>query len=89
MSKLKTILITGANRGIGLELVKESISKNFNVIGTFRNKNRSEKLFEINSNNVIFFSMDVVNEKSIVKVSKSINSRIDYLICNAGINNGF
>ena len=89
MSKLKTILITGANRGIGFQLVKESISKNFNVIGTFRNKNRSQKLFEINSNNVNFFSMDVVNEKSIVKVSKSINSPIDYLICNAGINNGF
>ena len=33
--------------------------------------------------------MDVVNEKSIVKVSKSINSQIDYLICNAGINNGY
>ena len=42
MSNLKTILITGANRGIGLELVKESLAKKFSVIGTFRNKQNSQ-----------------------------------------------
>ena len=39
MTNSKTILITGSNRGIGLELVKESLAKNFFVVGTFRNKN--------------------------------------------------
>ena len=39
MTNSKTILITGSNRGIGLELVKESLTKNFSVVGTFRNKN--------------------------------------------------
>ena len=42
MTNLKTILITGSSRGIGLELVKESLSKNFSVIGTFRNKENSQ-----------------------------------------------
>ena len=32
--------------------------------------------------------MDVVNEKSVLDVSK-IFITIDYLICNAGINNGY
>ena len=89
MTDLKTILITGANRGIGLELVKESISKNFSVIGTYRNKHKSQELLKIKSNNLKLFEMDVVNEKSISNVSNNIKYPLDYLICNAGINNGY
>ena len=40
MIKLKNFLITGANRGIGLELAKQSISKNFSVIATYRKENK-------------------------------------------------
>ena len=89
MTNLKTILITGSNRGIGLELVKESLSKNFSVIGTFRNKENSQELFQLSSNNIKLFEMDVVDEKSVLEVSKNIHNPIDYLICNAGINNGY
>ena len=89
MTNLKTILITGSNRGIGLELVKESLSKNFSVIGTFRNKENSQELFQLISNNIKLFEMDVVDEKSVLDVSKNIHKPIDYLICNAGINNGY
>ena len=89
MTNLKTILITGSNRGIGLELVKESLSKNFSVIGTFRNKENSQELFQLNSNNIKLFEMNVIDEKSILDVSKNIHNPIDYLICNAGINNGY
>jgi len=89
MTNLKTILITGSNRGIGLELVKESLSKNFSVIGTFRNKENSQELFQLISNNIELFEMDVVDEKSVLDVSKNIHNPIDYLICNAGINNGY
>ena len=89
MKNFKTILITGANRGIGLELVKESLLKNYSVIGTFRNKKKSQELLQIKSNNINFHEMDVVEEKTIIKVSNNIKHSIDYLICNAGINNGF
>ena len=89
MTNLKTILITGSNRGIGLELVKESLSKKFSVIGTFRNKENSQELFQLSSNNIKLFEMDVVDEKSVLDVSKNIHNPIDYLICNAGINNGY
>ena len=89
MKKFKTILITGSNRGIGLELIKESLAKNFSVIGTFRNKNNARELLKLKSNNLKLFEMDVVKEKSILNVSNNIDDTIDYLICNAGINNGY
>ena len=89
MSNFKTIFITGANRGIGFELLKESIFKNFFVIGTYRNKKKSQELLQMKSNKVKLFEMNVVDEKSILSVSKNISHSIDYLVCNAGINNGF
>ena len=33
--------------------------------------------------------MDVINELSVSNVSNNINRSIDYLICNAGVNNGY
>ena len=89
MINSKTILITGSNRGIGLELVKESLAKNFSVVGTFRNKNNAKELLKLKSNNLKLFEMDVVKENSILNVSNNIDYTIDYLICNAGINNGY
>ena len=89
MTNYKTILITGSNRGIGLELVKESLAKNFSVVGTFRNKNNAQELLKLRSNSLKLFEMDVVKENSILNVSNNIDYKIDYLICNAGINNGY
>ena len=75
--------------GSGLELVKESLAKNFSVAGTFRNKNNAKELLKLKSNNLKLFEMDVVKENSILNVSNNIDYTIDYLICNAGINNGY
>ena len=89
MTNSKTILITGSNKGIGLELVKESLARDFSVVGTFRNKNNAKELLQLKSNNLKLFEMDVVKENSILNVSNNIDYTIDYLICNAGINNGY
>ena len=85
----RSIFITGANRGIGLELVNESLNKNASVIGTFRNKSKAKELFKIKSNNFNSFQMNVTNETSILDVSDKLTKPIDFLVCNAGINNGF
>ena len=76
MTNSKTILITGSNRGIGLELVKESLAKNFSVAGTFRNKNNAKELLKLKSNNLKLFEMDVVKENSILNVSNNIDYKI-------------
>ena len=85
----KSIFITGANRGIGFELVKESLNKNAFVFGTFRNKLKAKELNLIKSNNFNSFQMNVIDEVSIKEVSNNITKPIDFLVCNAGINNGF
>ena len=84
-----SIFITGANRGIGFELVKESLNKNAFVFGTFRNKLMAKELNLIKSNNFNSFQMNIIDEASIKEVSNKIIKPIDFLVCNAGINNGF
>ena len=85
----KSIFITGANRGIGFELVKESLNKNAFVFGTFRNKLKAKELNLIQSNNFNSFQMNIIDEASIKEASNKITKPIDFLVCNAGINNGF
>ena len=89
MKQGNTIFITGANRGIGYYLVKECVSRQFNIIGTCRNINKSKDLINIKYDNLNIFEMNVIDELSISKVSENIRAPLDYLICNAGINNGF
>jgi len=81
------IVITGANRGIGLELAKEYKNLNYNVIGTSRNPLSSTTLQEeIGLENIL--PLDISNEESIDNFCKEIiiktNSKIDILINNAG-----
>ena len=85
----KSIFITGANRGIGFELVKESLNKSAFVFGTFRNKLKAKELNLIQSNNFNSFQMNIIDEASIKEASNKITKPIDFLVCNAGINNGF
>ena len=81
------VVITGANRGIGLELAKEYKNLGHNVIGTSRNPLSSTTLQEeIGLENVI--PLDISNETSITEFYDSLiqktNSQIDIFINNAG-----
>ena len=89
MNSLKTIFITGANRGIGLELVKEALLKNYFVIGTTRKYKKNDALNNIKNQNLNVIKLDISNEKSCIEASNFVNKPIDYLVCNAGINNGY
>lgn len=87
-----TVLITGANRGIGLEFVKQYLNKGYNVIATCRCKSQAYDLnklkHEFNSQ-LIIAEIDLNNEASIIKGFEGINktvSAIDILINNAGTN---
>ena len=86
----KTILITGANRGIGLALTKLSLGKNYNVEACCRNVDNSKELNNLSQkyNNLNVSEMDVTLSETISRVSSNLKKSIDILVCNAGMNNG-
>ena len=92
MSKdIKVALVTGGNRGIGYELVKQLALKGFKVILTSRDPEMGyeamEKLKESNLD-VSFVVMDLDNQESIRQAANTVNERygrLDVLINNAGV----
>ena len=82
------IVITGANRGIGLGLTKVFLSENHNVIATTRNPENSTDLLNLKKNyseTLDIIDLDLTNEYSITKFAKNIPFEfIDILVNNAG-----
>ena len=82
---MKTALVTGANRGIGLELTLQLLDSGYNVHATYRSSKGG--LEEIQNSALNIHQMDVRNKEEISAVIKSISS-LDLLINNAGIADG-
>ena len=94
MSELKTVIITGANSGLGFETAKKiAQNKGYEVILACRNKERAEKarediVNETKNENVKFMILDTSSLSSVrnfVNDVKKLNIKIDSLVCNAGI----
>ncbi|WP_413699613.1 SDR family oxidoreductase [Psychromonas sp. KJ10-10] len=83
---METVLITGASRGIGLELTNKFLELNYKVIATYRNKPSTE-LEKLQSNeNISLIELEVTDEISINKLKDYLQGiKIDILINNAGI----
>ena len=89
--KDKVILVTGANRGIGLNIVQRLNNDGYTVIGTSRTDDGANIISqEINSNGGKGLKMDVTNQESINSAIKSIQDEYGALyglVNNAGITN--
>ncbi len=83
------ILITGANRGIGLEMVRYSMEQGWRVFACCRNPHNADKLFNIAklSNGQISVHIADMQELSTLQaLSYELrNDAIDMLINNAGV----
>ena len=78
----KVVLITGANRGIGLSLSKAYLARGESVIGVCRNS--SKELEE--SGAEIIDGVDVATEEGCNRLREALgNKSVDILINNAGI----
>ena len=79
---MSTYLITGANRGIGLEFARQLKNRGEDVIATCRTTSP-----ELNSLSVrIETGVDITSGDSIIKLRKKLNdTKIDVLVQNAGI----
>lgn len=93
---MKSVLITGANRSIGLELVKEFSKKGFFVyLGTRDLEKGNEVVKELNKNgfqNIKAIQIDVTNSASILEAKTIVENeqgKLDVLINNAGISGEF
>ena len=85
---MSTVLITGANRGLGYEFVKQYSENEFEVLACCRNRNNAKELKELaeTSNKIRVYELDVGNVKAIKSLSQQLqNEKIDVLINNAGI----
>ena len=89
--KDKVILVTGANRGIGLNIIQRLNNDGYTVIGTSRTDDGANIISqEINSNGGKGLKMDVTNQESINSAIKNIQDEYGTLyglVNNAGITN--
>ena len=78
-----TVLITGANRGLGLEFARQYAADGWTVIGTAR---RPADADDLSALDVEVLQLDVADRDSIAAFAASLDGRsVDLLINNAGI----
>ncbi|CAM8396703.1 FabG Dehydrogenases with different specificities (related to short-chain alcohol dehydrogenases) [Candidatus Methylopumilus universalis] len=82
-----TVLITGANRGLGLEFVKQYAIDDYEVIACTRKINKKDDLHRLQASfeNISIHTLDVENFQSIDQFAKTLTKPIDILINNAGL----
>lgn len=88
---MKTALVTGANKGIGLEVARQLLNRNFKVILTARNREKgllAINKIKVDEKSLDFIQLDVEDETSIKKAvneAQSKNLKIDIIVNNAGV----
>ena len=86
---MKTALVTGANKSIGFEVVKQLLDLGYHVyLGSRDLQKGKEAAAQLKSTEVEAIAIDVSNLASIDEARKKISS-LDVLINNAGISGGF
>jgi len=83
-----TVFITGSNRGIGLEFVRQYAERGWNVIATARKPARADKLQTLAADHehVVIEQLDVTDFDRIdALAAKYADQTVDVLISNAGL----
>ncbi|GMF38685.1 unnamed protein product [Phytophthora lilii] len=80
----KTVLITGATRGIGLAIATHYVNAGWKVIGTMRASSNAEKLKALSPYKIV--TVDTGDETSVLAFARQLEGEpIDLLINNVGI----
>ena len=84
---MPTLLITGANRGIGLELCKQYLNKGWDVHACCRTPKKADELNKLAKNkNFTLHELEVTNEYQMDALKKALKGKpVDILINNAGV----
>ena len=81
---MSTILITGANRGIGLEFVKQYAGEGARIHACCRNPDKAEALRAVKGD-VVVHALDVSDFAAIKALGVKIDEPLDIVIANAGV----
>ena len=89
-NKRPSVVVTGANRGIGLDLVSQYLADDWQVYGCCRRPELATQLAGLASNSALsIHQLDVGNPGSVKKLAFALSEQsIDLLINNAGIYGG-
>ena len=83
------VLITGSNRGIGLEFTKQYLERGWTVIATARKPEKAEDLMQLGiqyPDRLSIHQLDVTDNERIDELAKELEDQpIDLLLNNAGI----
>jgi len=86
------ILVTGANRGLGLEFTKQYAARGAHIIATARKPEKAEALNALaaDNKNITVEKLDVTDHDAIEALAaRYVDQPIDVLLNNAGIGGGF
>jgi NAD(P)-dependent dehydrogenase (short-subunit alcohol dehydrogenase family) len=86
-----TVLITGANRGIGLEFVRQYAERDWKVIATCRNPDAADELNSLAAehDNIIVEQLDLLDHAGIDALAENYKGQpVDVLLNNAGLMRG-
>jgi len=89
---MKTALVTGGNRGIGLEVCRQLNALGLKVILCSRDLQKGLNAAKSLGPGVVVRQLDVTDEKSILELADQVNremGKLDILINNAGVGTGF
>ena len=85
---MATVLITGTNRGLGLEFVKRFCQQGDDVIATCRNSSKAPELQALSEANssLRLMNLDVSDQESMASFASALgDAAIDVFINNAGV----
>jgi NAD(P)-dependent dehydrogenase (short-subunit alcohol dehydrogenase family) len=85
---MATILIAGANRGLGLEFVRQYATDGWEVLATARQPDKSEELKKLAGANskISLYALDLVCDQSVLNLAAALKGKpIDLLILNSGV----
>jgi len=88
---MATILITGANRGIGFAMARVAAARGDTVIATARNPAEAGALNALatETGRVTVRALDVTDESSVAALAEATPEAIDLLVLNAGVLNSY
>ncbi|MYE49129.1 MAG: SDR family NAD(P)-dependent oxidoreductase, partial [Gammaproteobacteria bacterium] len=82
-----TVMVTGANRGLGLEFARQYAADGWRVLATYRNPDVAGELLELaQQDNVQAFRLDVSDFDAIAALAEDLHDEtIDVFLSNAGL----